>query len=107
MIHLCCQISARGWFSVDVPGKGSQPVTFSLCQAWTTYSSRSKRLLLMVYYMPPVGIVKHKKTGKEFPSQSGRSTDLSTCIHRGGNPILEAFQVAPEGAVEGHCPDRG
>jgi hypothetical protein len=37
-------------------------VTFSLCQAWTTYSSRSKRLILLDY-MPPVGIVKRGSYG--------------------------------------------
>jgi hypothetical protein len=62
MVRLSIQISARGWFSVDVPGKGSQPVTFSLCQAWTTYSSRSTRLILSDY-MPPVWIVKQGNYG--------------------------------------------
>ncbi len=60
MIHPYVRGHARGWFSVDIPGKGSQPVTFSLCQARTTYSSRSKRLLLFDY-MPQVWIVKRKK----------------------------------------------
>jgi len=62
MVHPYVQGHARGWFSVGIPGKGSQPVTFSLCQAWTTYSSRSTRLFLFDY-MPSVGIVKRGSYG--------------------------------------------
>ncbi len=51
-------LHARGWFSVAVPGKDSQPMIFSLCQAWTTYSSRSTRFMMCSYYMLHTDIVK-------------------------------------------------
>ena len=83
---------------MDVPGKGSQPVTSSLCQAWTTYSSRSTRLILSGYYMPPVWIVKRdkKRDSAISPLMKGATGLYSADLHKMGWAIFRKMGFSPK-----------
>jgi hypothetical protein len=62
----------------------------SLSETGAAYSSRSKRLILSIYYMPLGGIVK--------PVSKLERKDLSSHCRR--QPILETLHMAPQRAIE-------